>query len=129
MTSPPREPGAIPLLSHWAGQLCKGTAVLAIGTVLVTMALCLLAWVLRMSSLAFYGRMLAAAVWLMLSAAYGIVASLVLQLFGLAGLSQWTTGRAYKWAMWCTTGVGFEIVNGAEYLKAGPAVYIANHQT
>lgn len=77
---------------------------------------------------------------LMLVASYGVVASIVLRAFGYGGLSQWTTGRAFKWTMWVATGVTFQVdevggreeggrKGGKEALETRPAVFVGNHQT
>lgn len=85
---------------------------------------------------------------LLFCAIYGALAALVLRIFGLGGLSQWATARAFKYTMWFTTGVWFDIVNegkgwwfggsgeggkqgkeGGEWLKRRPVVFVGNHQT
>lgn len=76
---------------------------------------------------------------LVFCALYGVVASIVLRLFGYGGLSQWTVARAFKWTMWLTTGVTFRVVDsgrseggrrgGEEALLTRPAVFVGNHQT
>lgn len=72
--------------------------------------------------LAYYGCMVACA-------SYGVVASVVLRIAGKPGISQWTVARAFKWTMFYTTGSGFDIIEGAQYLNTRPAVFLANHQT
>ena len=71
-------------------------------------------------------------------ASYGVVAGILFRLMGYGGLVQWSVGRAYKWSMWLTTGVHFEIAssmrreggfNGEDALAIRPAVFIVNHQT
>ena len=61
-------------------------------------------------------------------ASYGVVASLALRLCGYGRVSQWATGRSFKWLMRLSTGVGFDL-SGAEHLATRPAVFVANHQT
>ncbi|KAI5289944.1 1-acylglycerol-3-phosphate O-acyltransferase [Ascosphaera acerosa] len=78
---------------------------------------------------AFLARCLAAYGCLAACASYGVVASVVLRVVGYGGISQWTVARAFKWSMWWTTGVWFEIVEGAEHLATRPAVLVGNHQT
>ncbi|KAJ5170791.1 20S cyclosome subunit (BimA/Nuc2/Cdc27) [Penicillium coprophilum] len=78
---------------------------------------------------AFFARCLASYGCLLVSAAYGVVVSICLRLVGYGRVSQWATGRSFKWVMWLTTGVTFEVVEGEEYLSTRPAVFIGNHQT
>lgn len=77
----------------------------------------------------FVARCLAAYGSLLLCAAYGVIASIVLRLVGYGRVSQWATARSFKWTMRVTTGVEFDIVEGKEYLSTRPAVFIGNHQT
>ncbi|KAF2438428.1 acyltransferase-domain-containing protein [Karstenula rhodostoma CBS 690.94] len=65
------------------------------------------------------------------SAMYGVFASIFLRAVGYGGLSQWTTGRSFKWAMWVITGVTFRVTNsgGEEALLTRPAVFLGNHQS
>jgi len=76
----------------------------------------------------FYARILSSYLSLLLCATYGVLASLVLRLLGHGRVSQWATGRSFKWVMRLTTGVHFDI-SGREHLSTRPAVFIANHQT
>ncbi|KAN0082285.1 hypothetical protein V8E54_003583 [Elaphomyces granulatus] len=78
---------------------------------------------------AFIARCLAAYGSLLFCATYGVIASIVLRLFGYGQISQWATARCFKWVMRYTTGVKFEIVDGEKYLSTRPAVFLANHQT
>ncbi|KAF2431378.1 acyltransferase-domain-containing protein [Tothia fuscella] len=99
----------------------------------LTLSLYILSWALptphaRLPS--FFARVLASVGALVLCASYGFVASFALRCIGEAGLSQWTTARAFKWSMYLATGVWFDIVEGEEYLqKTRPAVFVGNHQT
>ncbi|KAI5305664.1 hypothetical protein KEM56_003708 [Ascosphaera pollenicola] len=77
----------------------------------------------------FIARCLAAYGCLAACASYGVVASLLLRLVGYGGLAQWTVARAFKWSMWFSTGVWFDIVEGAEHLTTRPCVIIGNHQS
>ncbi|OJJ85055.1 1-acylglycerol-3-phosphate O-acyltransferase SLC1 [Aspergillus glaucus CBS 516.65] len=78
---------------------------------------------------AFVARCLAAYGSLLLCACYGVVASIVLRLVGYGRVSQWATARSFKWVMRLTTGVRFDIIEGAEHLSTRPAVFIGNHQS
>ncbi|CAN8097380.1 unnamed protein product [Discula destructiva] len=84
-----------------------------------------------MSTIAGFGaRCLASYISMIVAAAYGVFASIVLSIAGHKGISQWTTGRVFKWAMALTTGVSFEIIDPNGYLTATrPAVFVGNHQT
>lgn len=84
---------------------------------------------LKVPRAAFVARCLAAYGSLVLCAFYGVVASIVLRLVGYGRVSQWATARSFKWVMWYTTGVRFDIIEGAEYLTTRPAVFIGNHQS
>ena len=77
---------------------------------------------------AFYARILTSYLSLLLCAAYGVLASIGLRLAGHSCVSQWATGRSFKWVMRLTTGVQFAI-EGQEHLSTRPAVFVANHQT
>ncbi|KAL1964957.1 hypothetical protein VTN77DRAFT_6157 [Rasamsonia byssochlamydoides] len=77
----------------------------------------------------FFARCLASYASLLVCATYGVVASIVLRLVGYGRISQWATARSFKWVMWYTTGVRFDIVEGQKYLSTRPAVFIGNHQT
>lgn len=76
----------------------------------------------------FYARCGASIVSLLICALYGVTASAILRCVGYSGLSQWTTGRSFKWTMRFTTGLQFKIEN-EEHLRVRPAVFIGNHQT
>lgn len=78
---------------------------------------------------AFVARCLASYGCLLFCAAYGVVASIVLRLVGYGRISQWAVARSFKWVMFFTTGVWFDIVEGQEHLTNRPAVFIANHQS
>lgn len=78
---------------------------------------------------AFIARCLAAYGSLVVCACYGVIASIVLRLVGYGRVSQWATARSFKWVMRYTTGVQFDVIEGAEYLNTRPAVFIGNHQS
>jgi lysophosphatidate acyltransferase len=78
---------------------------------------------------AFAARCLASYGSLLVAAAYGVVVSICLRLVGYGRISQWATGRSFKWLMRLTTGVKFEVIEGEEYLTTRPAVFLGNHQT
>lgn len=77
----------------------------------------------------FFARCLAAYAGMIFCATYGVLASIFLRIAGHAQISQWATGRAFKWAMWSLTGSHFDIIEGEEHLSTRPAVFISNHQT
>ncbi|KAI9762221.1 MAG: hypothetical protein M4579_000544 [Chaenotheca gracillima] len=82
----------------------------------------------RFPRLAFFARLLASYLALLACAAYGVFASIALRIVGYGGVSQWAAGRAFKWVMRVTTGVGVKI-EGREHLQTRPAVFIGNHQS
>jgi lysophosphatidate acyltransferase len=73
------------------------------------------------------------------SALYGVFVAIPLRALGYGGCIQWTVGRVFKWCMWWSTGVIFEIIDsgrveggrrgGEEALQTRPAVFVGNHQT
>ncbi|KAH7065678.1 hypothetical protein BKA63DRAFT_524400 [Paraphoma chrysanthemicola] len=86
----------------------------------------------------YYAFSLTSIVLLLSCSAYGTVASIALRLVRHGGMAQWTTGRAFKWTMWLTTGVTFRIngsmkreggISGEEALGMRPVVFVGNHQT
>lgn len=86
----------------------------------------------------YYAFVITAFILMMSTALYGVFASALLRLIGLGGLSQWTTARAFKWTMWWTTGITFQVagsmkqnggVSGADALHERPVVFVGNHQT
>ncbi|KAF2124217.1 1-acylglycerol-3-phosphate O-acyltransferase [Dothidotthia symphoricarpi CBS 119687] len=87
----------------------------------------------------FAAFMVTAFIMLLFSASYGVVASILCRCAGYGGLSQWTTGRSFKWLMWWTTGVTFSVHDngksvggrrgGEEALLERPAVFVGNHQS
>jgi lysophosphatidate acyltransferase len=92
----------------------------------------ILSWILppnarRLPS--FFARILASFGCLALAASYGLVSAMLLRLVGKEGLTQWTVAKCFKYLMLLTTGVGVEVVEGAEYLNTRPAVYLGNHQS
>ncbi|KAF3480445.1 1-acyl-sn-glycerol-3-phosphate acyltransferase beta [Arthroderma uncinatum] len=84
---------------------------------------------LKVPRAGFFARCLAAYASLLFCAAYGVLASICLRLVGYGQISQWTVARAFKWSMWLTTGIHFDVIEGQEYLSTRPAVFLANHQT
>ncbi|KAF2803397.1 acyltransferase-domain-containing protein [Mytilinidion resinicola] len=88
---------------------------------------------------AFYARLIISWVAMIIAAGYGVFASIALRVAGYGGMSQWATGRLFKWIMWYTTGVIFVVTEGGrieggrrggmEALNERPAVFVANHQT
>ncbi|KAI1173949.1 hypothetical protein F4777DRAFT_418257 [Nemania sp. FL0916] len=78
----------------------------------------------------FVARALASYISLMICAAYGAIASIVLRIVGHGQIAQWTTARAFKYVMAFTTGITFEVDDPNKYLETvRPAVFIGNHQT
>lgn len=83
---------------------------------------------------AFFARILTSYLALTFCACYGVVASICLRVVGYGGLSQWTTGRSFKWVMSWLAGVTFVVLDergdgGRAALKTRPAVIVGNHQT
>jgi len=81
---------------------------------------------------------LAGSVLLLCCTSYGVFASVALRATGHGGMSQWATGRTFKWAMWYATGVWFNItgsmkreggISGEDALNMRPVVFVGNHQT
>lgn len=78
----------------------------------------------------FAARCLASYISLIACALYGAFASIVLAALGNRGIAQWTTARAFKYAMAATTGVTFTVQDPNGVLeRTRPAVFIGNHQT
>jgi lysophosphatidate acyltransferase len=106
-------------------------AILAVYFTLV-LTLYVLSWTLAPKNArlpGFLARALAFLGALIVCATYGFTASVVLRCFGKAGLSQWTTARAFHWILWLSTGVYFDVVEGKQYLTTRPAVFVGNHQS
>lgn len=79
---------------------------------------------------AFVARLLASYISLIISALYGVLASIVLRLSGNVQIAQWATGRSFKYLMATTTGVTFDVIDPKGHLDTvRPAVFIGNHQT
>jgi len=94
----------------------------------LTLALFMLS--LRIPAAGFFARLLASYISLLICATYGVVVSILLRLVGYGGISQWATGKAFKYVMRLTTGVSFIIEDPEDYLgSTRPAVFIGNHQT
>jgi len=104
---------------------------LAIGAaVYLTLTLAFFGLSLRIPVAGFVARLLASYAALIACACYGVLASIVLRLVGYGRISQWATAKAFKYAMWLTTGVTFTVEDPHDYLnKTRPAVFIGNHQT
>jgi lysophosphatidate acyltransferase len=98
------------------------------GYVGVTLAFYMLSIVIPQAG--FVARVLASYLCLIVIALYGVFASIYLRIVGNPGISQWATGRAFKYAMIAVTGVRFEIIDPNNVLgTVRPAVFIGNHQT
>lgn len=104
---------------------------LAILAVLATLHLLYrLAAAINSHVLEYYARVAGSFVALFLCAAYGTVASAILNVVGYGGLGQWTTARSFKYAMLLFTGAWFEITDPHDWLNTTrPAVFIGNHQS
>jgi lysophosphatidate acyltransferase len=80
----------------------------------------------------FIARCMSGYLSLMVSAAYGTIASLILRCLDLHyKYGQWTTAKSFKWICRYTVGVKFDIMdNGREKLDAKrPYVIVVNHQS
>ncbi|KAK3375421.1 hypothetical protein B0H63DRAFT_278834 [Podospora didyma] len=79
---------------------------------------------------AFVARVLASYLALLFTAIYGVVASILLRLAGYGQISQWATGRHFKYMMILATGITFEVEDPKHHLETmRPAVFLGNHQT
>ncbi|KAJ2989734.1 hypothetical protein NUW58_g3319 [Xylaria curta] len=79
---------------------------------------------------AFVARALASYIALIICAAYGVIASIVLRILGRERIAQWAVARAFKYVMALLTGITFEVEDPNKYLETvRPAVFIGNHQT
>ncbi|KAI9304571.1 hypothetical protein BJ944DRAFT_266650 [Cunninghamella echinulata] len=65
---------------------------------------------------------------LCIMASYGLIASLILPLFGKAGLINYSVSRGFYYLGSFFTGVTCK-VTGEEHITSTPAVYVCNHQT
>lgn len=78
----------------------------------------------------FVARALASYICLLLSAVFGVLASIVFTLIGMQGISQWATARCFGFLMRLSTGIVFEVDDPKDILgTTRPAVFIGNHQT
>ncbi|PQE08827.1 hypothetical protein CJF32_00009611 [Rutstroemia sp. NJR-2017a WRK4] len=78
----------------------------------------------------FLARLLASYICLVACACYGVFISIFLRLFNAHRIAQWAVARAFKYSMYFTTGVIFEVDDPHNYLgRTRPAVIIGNHQT
>ncbi|KAK3720005.1 1-acylglycerol-3-phosphate O-acyltransferase [Vermiconidia calcicola] len=99
-------------------------------TFAVSQVLVILGQLLQSNQIAFYGRSIASFHSLFLCAVYGTLASACLNIAGYGGLGQWTTAKAFKWLMWISTGVWFDVEDDGQYADTTrPAVFVCNHQT
>lgn len=104
--------------------------VLPVALLALSQGLILLGSQTRNNVAEYYGRAIASFTCLILCALYGTLASALLNIAGYGGLGQWTTARAFKWSMWVTTRVWFEIQDEKDWLgTTRPAVLLGNHQT
>ena len=76
----------------------------------------------------FIARILVAYILLFIVSAYGVVASILLNLIGKVGLAQWTTARALKYTLAPALGLKFEIENEEQLGSARPVIFLSNHQ-
>lgn len=82
-----------------------------------------------MSNIAlYYARVVLAVVVLMVSAAYGTLASIVCTLIGKQHLAQYTTARFYYYAMKWVMGIDVKVI-GEEKLQNKPFIAVSNHQS
>ena len=81
--------------------------------------------------LSFTARLLSAYASLLVCASYGVLASIVLRVFGFHRLAQWATARSFHHVMYYTTGVRFKVIGDGQTLlnHQRPMVIISNHQT
>lgn len=77
----------------------------------------------------FYARVLTSYLTLVICAIYGVLVSIFLRVVGRHRIAQYLTARAFKYTMYLSTGVRFEIVSGREYLSDRPCVIVGNHQS
>lgn len=99
-----------------------------VGQVVLTIALYVLS--LAVPKAAFGARCLASYMSLVVAAGLGAVASTGLRMAGKEQSAQWATGRVFKYLMWASTGVTFDIIDPHNYLQTTrPAVFLGNHQS
>jgi lysophosphatidate acyltransferase len=77
----------------------------------------------------FLYRSAAAVTWLLIIAAYGMAASLILPLIGQRKLINWTVARLYYYCAGYFTAITAVVENEENLETEGPAVYICNHQS
>ncbi|KAM3587132.1 1-acylglycerol-3-phosphate O-acyltransferase [Umbelopsis sp. WA50703] len=77
----------------------------------------------------FLYRSAAAVVWLLIIAAYGMAASLILPLIGQRKLINWTVARLYYYCAGYFTAISATVENENYLDSDSPAVYICNHQS
>lgn len=78
--------------------------------------------------LKFYVRCFVYALLIAICALYGVVSSIFFTLFGVQGLSQWSTARVFYFCCRHVFGITVNIKN-PKNLTVRPAVFISNHQT
>jgi len=77
----------------------------------------------------FIYRSAAAITWLLIIAAYGMAASLILPLVGQRKLINWSVARLYYYCAGYFTAITAKVENEENLDTDGPAVYICNHQS
>ncbi|KAI9734086.1 MAG: 1-acylglycerol-3-phosphate O-acyltransferase [Claussenomyces sp. TS43310] len=78
----------------------------------------------------FFARLLASYLSLIVAATFGVFISISLRLVGYGRISQWATGRCFKYIMKYSTGITFLIEDPNDYLSTTrPAVFLGNHQS
>lgn len=78
--------------------------------------------------LRYYARSFLAGFVLFISAMYGTIASIILNIIGKGRLCQWATARFHYNLMKCIMGVEVEIIN-PERLNNAPCIFVSNHQS
>ncbi|KAI7869347.1 hypothetical protein BDF14DRAFT_354651 [Spinellus fusiger] len=77
----------------------------------------------------FYYRSFVTICCLAVAAVYGIIASLVLPLFGKAGLINWSVAKVYYHLSKTFLGVSVTIKGKENLIRSEPAVFVCNHQS
>ncbi|PKS10277.1 hypothetical protein jhhlp_002028 [Lomentospora prolificans] len=109
-------------------RLVSWTITFWVGAAALIGALYMLSFVVPKA--AFAARALASYLCLLFCSSYGVIVSIIFRLIGIAGSSQWAAGRMFKYTMYLTTGVTFEIIDPHGILDSvRPAVLVGNHQT
>lgn len=114
--------------AHAASATASGTTWFLSRYAAVVLTLYALSYIIPKAG--YLARMLAAIISTIIAASYGVVASIILSILGLRGIAQWTTARFYKWTMYLTTGIFFDVEDPSDILgSTRPAVFITNHQS